>query len=193
MVALDDARILSGASETARAALLASLAAGAEGACSTSDPNAIDAQIARMAGTRRRSERMGAPPVVLDNLASLIDALEAHRGDVALARNVQVDGAQRLPVRERVRQALSTPRRPVELAAELGVDPANVARALRELRSDGTVVEVPAELGDLRARRYVAADGLAAEIERATTYLETLRSIQSGLSSGPPDPFTSAG
>jgi Mn-dependent DtxR family transcriptional regulator len=63
-------------------------------------------------------------------------------------------------VREKVLALMAEPRRPRDIADELRCDPSQISRALRELKADGSVVEVPAPAGaedDRRAHWYAQA------------------------------------
>lgn len=175
MAPIDQARSLCHWPDADAVRLLQDLTAETDRLVRRSDLDAMDVLIARTAGLRRRCRRMGAPTEVTDALDELVVTLEARRGVLAFDVSVARAAERRPSARDRVLAELAVPRRPVELAVSLGLDPANIARALRELRLSGKVAEIPATgADDRRARAYVASANLQAEIARTRAYLAEL-------------------
>ena len=113
----------------------------------------IDPLIARVAGLRRRWTRLGAEAAIVERLRAIVGLLEDGRSHLALAEVHENDAARPMSVRDRVLDALKTCRRPVELVDELGLDPANVSRAIRELRDQRLIVEVRFKMATSEGRR----------------------------------------
>lgn len=82
-------------------------------------------------------------------------------GELARARRAE----EAHGVRDRVLAALDRPRRPRDVADELGVDPSQVSRELRALAEQGRIVQTPpppGASGDARAHWYAQAQPAAA-------------------------------
>lgn len=176
MTPIDQARLLSRWPETDAVRPIDELRADAARLRDGAEIDTVDVFIARLAGLRRRSARLGAPAATTEALEALVGTLEAHRDWLATAGVTVRDGQRRPGVRLRLLEDLGSPRRPVEVVAgRLGLDPANVTRALRELQAEGLVVEIPLSAGsDRRARAYLATTGVDAEITRTREYLAPL-------------------
>lgn len=152
------------------AALAEQLAGGHDDAVTKSvaalvaDETASQESLARLAQLRsvidKLSRRAGAASsTVLQQLGAEVQVAQR-----ALRYRARADAQDRAAatVRARVHELLAVqgPMRPLDLARELEVDPSQVSRALRELRSQDCVRQTPeAPLGDARGRWYELIGG----------------------------------
>jgi DNA-binding Lrp family transcriptional regulator len=90
----------------------------------------------------------------------LSEPLRRMRAAHAVATQREADESGRVTVRDRVRASLAAPRRPVEIAEELGLHPSKVTRAIAELVEMGAAHQVEHADSDRRARYYQAAAAL---------------------------------
>lgn len=139
-------RALEQQDEHMAAALLSGYADLAVGAVAARDLEAIArlrAQIARLMRRIPQSHETGVAPAALQQLEWVDGVLDRGRVAVLLQRTAQEREEAAGPLRERIVRLLEEKAlRPRELAEQLGCDPSQISRALRELQQEQVVMRV---------------------------------------------------